>query len=263
MSSSSNSIPLPVVVGLLFLAAALGTGVTTLVTGTLQSSPPVVPQSPESGDVALRELGQRVAAIEEQLAAPRAERSQSSTTMSRVPAGPDPELLRRIEDLESHVQSLLTVRSESSGETRRSRDEDDATEKQEREQLLASNHKKLLDPRNTAAQKLAAWRQLRHIPGSYDDAVVSVMTQIGLSSVDEATRADVWRQADGSSTHPAIGTALLQALRADSAASVRSEAAETLENYLDTPGVRQSLEFAAQNDASKEVRRQALKTLGR
>lgn len=121
----------------------------------------------------------------------------------------------------------------------------------------------ILDPRATEQDKLRAWGSLRNREGAWTDAVVAEMTRIGLSSADPAVRADVWRQADGRSTHPAMAVALLQALQSDAVAGVREEAAETLENYADRPDVQQALRLAREHDPDEKVRRYAQRSLER
>lgn len=65
------------------------------------------------------------------------------------------------------------------------------------------------------------------------------------------------RQADARERNLLLVPPLMQALGQDAEAAVREEAAETLENYLDQPGVRQILETAARSDPDADVRRQA------
>ncbi len=54
---------------------------------------------------------------------------------------------------------------------------------------------------------------------------------------------------------------LLQAVASDPHPSAREEAAETLDLYLDQPGVREALQFAASYDENPGVRRQATVSL--
>jgi HEAT repeat protein len=55
---------------------------------------------------------------------------------------------------------------------------------------------------------------------------------------------------------------LLLSMQTDADAKVREEAAETLGDYLDQPGVQQALRTASGSDADPAVRRQALSSLG-
>ncbi|MCA8965347.1 MAG: hypothetical protein KDC48_10680 [Planctomycetes bacterium] len=254
--------PLPLVV-LLLLLAATGGGVAAnlFVQG---HAAPAGPASDGQGaaERATHDLVQRIAALEQQLAAPVAERADGDAIVQRTPA--DPDLRPRVEQLERRVDALAQAASAAQG-TARPEPVDRAAELAARaltEQQRRTTHQTtILDPAATDEARIGAWRELRGLPDSYDDGVVAVMTQLGLSSADEKTRADVWRQAHGRSTHPALGVAMVQALQSDAAASAREEAAETLEYYLDAPGVRQALEIAAQGDADEKVRRQASRTL--
>lgn len=83
------------------------------------------------------------------------------------------------------------------------------------------------------------------------------MIALGENSADEDIRADVWRQADARSKNTLLVAPLLRALQSDPSDSVRSEAAETLENYISEPGVRDALTYAAENDPSGGVRKEA------
>jgi len=91
---------------------------------------------------------------------------------------------------------------------------------------------------------------------------LSEMIQLGEASDTARTRAEVWRQCSGL-RDPSLVTPLLNALRHDRSARVREEAAETLGDYLDDPGVREALEFAAGNDESYDVRAKANASLAR
>jgi hypothetical protein len=137
---------------------------------------------------------------------------------------------------------------------------DEATRRAAETKSVAEHQRAILVA-TTDAEKMAAWKQLRGLENAYDDATVAVMVQVGLSSQDPLVRADVWRQADGHSTHPALAPALLQALRVDGEPRVREEAAETLEKYLDVPGVREALQAAVAGDSDEGVKRQATRTL--
>ena len=114
----------------------------------------------------------------------------------------------------------------------------------------------ILDGAKTEAEKLSAWAALRS-EEEWGDSVVSEMIDIGVNSADADIRADVWRQADGRARNTLLVSPLLRALQSDPDDGVRSEAAETLENYLGEPGVRDALIYAAENDSSQDVRKEA------
>ena len=139
-------------------------------------------------------------------------------------------------------------------------------EEWERQRLakISSASDAILAPLATPQSKLEAWARLRRAgPDAWNDAVVLEMARLGINSPDAAVRADVWRQADGNSKSDLIVPSLLQALATDTAANVREEAAETLENYLDQPRVRVALEQAAAHDTDNGVRNQALQSLAK
>ncbi len=114
----------------------------------------------------------------------------------------------------------------------------------------------ILDASKSDSEKVAAWAVLRSAE-TWDDSVVSEMIAIGENSTDPEIREDVWRQADARASSPLLVAPLLRALQSDPNAGVRSEAAETLENYLGEPGVRNALIYAAENDSSEDVRKEA------
>ncbi len=207
----------------------------------------------------LDSLEQRVAALAAAAAVPTPAVSSESPTAdaARAPALlVDAEARRRLEVLEQ------TVARWSQGARTNAPASDQAAE------AAAAPPKPTLAELQHAvvaataeADKIAAWQKLRFESNAYDDAAVATIVQLGLSSKDPAIRADVWRQADGRSTHPALAPALVQALQVDGEARVREEAAETLVKYLDVPGVREALTAASSGDADEKVRRQASRTL--
>ena len=256
MNSRNPVLPLPAAAALLLLAATSGGLAATLFTPDRAAPSGPVPDDPRATSVAVHDLSHRLAALEQQLAAPVAERADGDAVVHRTAV--DDDLRRRIERLEQQLDALVRNRAKPAAalpDARQPEVPEDRLQAQQRERQF--HRTALLDPAATEEARLVAWRALRSIPDSYDDEVVATMTRLGLSSADAATRADVWRQADSRSTHPAMATALLQALQTDAAANVREEAAETLENYLEVAGVRQALEIAAQSDADEKVRRQA------
>lgn len=176
------------------------------------------------------------------------------------PAVEDPAVLRRLQALEQAVAAFgkRPVGGPVSGGPGGAPVVDDALAKS---RAIAANQATILDPGRTDQERLAAWADLRREENGWNDGVVAMMTQMGLSNASAAVRADVWRQADARAKHPAMGQALLQALQVDQEATVREEAAETLENYLDLPGVREALVAARDRDTDAKVRRQAEETL--
>ena len=87
------------------------------------------------------------------------------------------------------------------------------------------------------------------------------MVDLFRRSEDAEVRADVFRNLHGV-TDPLLRQPLLDALGGDPSREVRSEAAETLDRYLDDPAVRAALEYAAASDPDKSVREQARESLG-
>ncbi|MEM8714040.1 MAG: HEAT repeat domain-containing protein [Planctomycetota bacterium] len=114
---------------------------------------------------------------------------------------------------------------------------------------------KALDSNSTEAEKLEAWTRLRS--GGWTEDVVAEMVAVAQMTSDPEVRADIWRQADAEDRSLQLVQPLLHSLAHDPNASVRSEAAETLENYLDQPGVRAALEYALEHDPDQGVRKEA------
>lgn len=191
----------------------------------------------------------------------------AATSVLRA-AVPDP----RLDDLLRRVARLEAERAQPPSE-RRPTPQEEAQAEVERLQRRAARdaeraagaapaRDRILDPRASETDKLAAWRALRDAgPDAWTDAVVAEMARIGLTSPSAQVRADVWRQADARARSERLVPSLMQALVHDPDASTREEAAETLANYLDSPGVRAALEAAAANDADPNVKRQALGSL--
>lgn len=124
-----------------------------------------------------------------------------------------------------------------------------------------THQQQILSANVSEADKVRAFGQLRGIKGSWNEAIVATMVQIGLGSADPELRADVWRQASTDQLHPAMAEALVVALQQDAAADAREEAAETLARYREQPGVRAALEAAANGDGAADVRAQAARSL--
>ena len=265
MSSPATASPplLPV----LLLAAAFGamaggasafamTGAGQPVTAPLQADPGV------------GELRARVEQLEAESRQPVPVESaapvERADRVERQPASPagDPEVARRLAAMEQAIAALQqrAAAREALPPASIVKEPDPV----ERARRVQDNQQQILDPRSDDKAKLRAWGQLRGLGDSWNDAVVATMTHLGLTSTEANVRADVWRQADGGSrVHPVMCNALLQALAADGDAEVRDEAAETLENYLGQPGVREALERASRSDANEKVRRRAVETLSR
>jgi hypothetical protein len=91
--------------------------------------------------------------------------------------------------------------------------------------------------------------------------VVEDMVRLAEISSDEKVRADVWRQLSHV-THRSMLGPLLSALQNDASLEVRSEAAETLADFLPDEQVRRALQHAAENDLSNKVRSDASDALG-
>lgn len=120
----------------------------------------------------------------------------------------------------------------------------------------------MADPSADDETKATAWRTIRYSADlAWTDAIVMEAVRIGTTSSDPWLRADIWRQAHANHTNPLLLQPLLQALANDPDARVRSEAAETLDLYIDEIGVREALQNASEIDADPDVRQQALSSL--
>lgn len=120
----------------------------------------------------------------------------------------------------------------------------------------------LTDPVVPDEAKARAWGSIRmNAADTWTDQIVAEAVRIGTTSPNAQIRADIWRQAHANRTHPMLLQPLLQALISDADRAVREEAAETLDLYLDEPGVREALQLAAESDADPGVRRQATVSL--
>jgi flagellar biosynthesis GTPase FlhF len=164
-------------------------------------------------------------------------------------------------DLYQRVARLETIEQDRQEEARRQAEQRRVIEearRAERAQLAAAAAATMMDPAADDQSKAQAWQRMRmSAPDAWTDEVVAEAVRIGMSSQDPQLRADIWRQAHANHTHPMLLQPLLQALASDANNFVREEAAETLDLYLDQPGVREALELAAQYDAHPSVRRQA------
>lgn len=129
-------------------------------------------------------------------------------------------------------------------------------------QMLADATRVMTDSDASDQAKAAAWRTLRmRAADSWTDAIVAEAVRIGTTSTDPMLRADIWRQAHSNHTHPLLLEPLMTALAEDSERSAREEAAETLDLYLDQPGVVDALRAASETDPDPGVRGQAMASL--
>ena len=248
--------PVATLVVALFAGAAAGILGSRL---AVPADPGVVPATANELLPRLLELEAKVAALGFAAAVPApAVAAERSVDPAREPAEVvDGHARQRLESLETAVARLQQTNQAARSAVVR----DPATEAGAPKKTAAEHRFAIVAAGANEADQLAAWRQLRNLDNAYDDATVAVMVQVGLASKNPETRADVWRQADGRSKHPALAPALMQSLQSDGEARVRDEAAETLENYLDVPGVREALAAAMESDADESVRRQARHSL--
>ena len=86
------------------------------------------------------------------------------------------------------------------------------------------------------------------------------MTSIGLLSMDDRARAEVWIGAEAQFRSDLLVQPLISAL-ADPIANVREEAADALSQYLEAPGVQSALSWTSNYDESDTVRDEAAKAL--
>lgn len=113
-------------------------------------------------------------------------------------------------------------------------------------------------------ERLRALKTLRFLPkelGPHDGLGRELVFWIE-DVVDPEIREDIVRQLHGAHV-PELVRPLLELLANDPSEGVRSEAAETLSDYLGEPGVREALERARDSDPSHEVRDEAGDTLVR
>jgi hypothetical protein len=248
---------------LLVAAAALGLSLARM---RSPEPSPARALTPEAGDEG--GLAARVARLERGLARlsdePPLLRSAPHAAREAVPSGAseDGDLAERFERLQREFERFVAEReaqtpahpSPTPDELARRR----AAEIDERQGVAR-------DLAAAEADRLKALRGLRgeRLPDGTDArlGVLLDMIRLAEASQDPLTRADVWRQLSGVRDPTLIGP-LLNALRHDSAAKVREEAAETLANFLSEAGVEPALQTAAAHDADPGVQRQARASLG-
>jgi hypothetical protein len=269
-SDPSRRVPVAVLLVAVLIAAAVGAATAVAVSrGPWGAGGPA-----PAGDfeAAVQQLSQRLERLERREplvgrgpAAPvlvaaggevtREEGERDGDTVRRVPLGDGGAALARLDARLSLLERERQERLDESARREREKAVRQAEDERRRQESTVSARETILDASASIADKSQAWRRLRS--GGWTDAVVQEMVRLAQSSTDPAFRADVWRQADARERNLLLVPPLLQALGQDAEAAVREEAAETLENYLDQPGVRQVLETAARSDPDADVRRQA------
>ena len=91
---------------------------------------------------------------------------------------------------------------------------------------------------------------------AYSGSVVVAVAQLGLESEDEGVRHGMWFRMAGVGDVYLVEP-LLHSLKNDDDVWVRAQAATTLADFLDEPGVRIGLDYARVNDTEKMVRKAA------
>jgi len=136
------------------------------------------------------------------------------------------------------------------------------TLRREEERDPAAAAATITNPAATEQAKVAAWGMVSASGADYlTDSIVVEVTRIGMTSADPNVRADIWRIARATETHPLLLQPLLQALASDPDGNVRAAAARALDQYLDEGGVIEALESAAQYDPDAAVRERAAASL--
>lgn len=123
----------------------------------------------------------------------------------------------------------------------------------------------ILDARRSDAERLRGLYMLPNGPGmrgvplaveAKGGAVAIAAAQLATRSDDPKVRADVWRLMSGVGD-PTLLEPLLYSLANDPDHSVRGEAARTLYDFVEQPGVRAALEHARDNDPTIRVRNES------
>lgn len=227
----------------------------------------LAPAEAPRDDGGLAELLARLERLEEErLVAPQ-QRQPASPNPAGDPADPSQlaELLARIERLEATVYGggwRAAAPIDEARELQRARIEALAAAEQDVEARKLKMAEVILDPNATEEEKLSAHRQLRRVEDAYTPGMIDALVNLGQTAQDPDVRASTWTQFDGSTIAPEVLPHLMNAARGDSAYQARREAAETLGNYTEDPGVIALLEDLAQNDPHQEVRERARRTLG-
>ena len=187
----------------------------------------------------------------------RAAAPESERVAYRADDAPDESLearLRRLERIEAERQEAREVE--------RAEDEARDAERRERELERAREAQALiLDPLSADPLKVQAWLELRRADDGWNDDIVAEMIRSGTTATDAELREEIWAGADARNRDTALVAPMLHALASDPAAGVREEAADSLGNYLDEPGVRAALQVAAESDPDQDVREEAYDSL--
>jgi len=123
------------------------------------------------------------------------------------------------------------------------------------QQVIAEAQAMVLDASLSDSERLDA---LKKLPSRSEElrsnAVVIAAVQIAMSSDESRVRAGIWRELAGVED-PYLVQPLLHSLANDPVENVRENAAEALvRSFLDEPGVRDALEYAAESEASEWLR---------
>ncbi len=121
------------------------------------------------------------------------------------------------------------------------------------EQMIAEAQAAVLDTSLSDSERLEALRELRS--RDVDSAVLAAAMQLAMSADEPLVRARVWRELTGAAG-PGLVQPLLHALANDPAENVRESAATILVGrFLDEPGVREALEYAAESETTEWLRK--------
>ena len=249
--SQRSRLPFPAVALTLLASMGLAAVVAQLVSSRNE---PMLLANPS--DDRVEEIVIRLQRLERRLAEPDTETAPVSEPRDEPVVAPvsgqDPydidERLARLEEIEQNRQEAAQRRAEA--------------QRLQVAQMAAAATEVMLNPLADDQMKAGAWGQIRmNAADAWTYQIVAEAVRIGTTSTNPQIRADVWRQAHAGRTHPLLLQPLLHALANDLERTAREEAAETLDLYLDQPGVREALQTASQYDADPGVRRQALTSL--
>ncbi len=135
----------------------------------------------------------------------------------------------------------------------------------DRQQAIAEGQARFLNSGLSDRERLDALQELWPFIGNaapwYRDKRIEVLSgvvavaaaQIAIDANDSGIRAAVWREMAGVGD-PYLIQPLLYSLANDDSERVRRQAAKTLRDFLDEPGVHDALEYAGENDDSELVR---------
>lgn len=257
------------------LAAAAGAVVGSFV--TIQVAAPDAPPAAEPAIAAteIRDLRRRLEATEAKVA-------QAAASVSRAADGRFAAQEARIAELETASAAarkqagaapLLDVAG-GAGERRATAEPAPAAQaaeerkrhdadKREFDETLAALRRKVADPAETEAARLAALTALRRLPGGIDGTVVFAARDLFRASSVPATRDTILRDLHRlkDDVCPGEVKGLYVAGLRDPDESVRLRAAEDCDTFSADPDVRRELEIVKSGDASDHVRSRAAKTL--